>query len=219
MKTLYFEGAGWDGCKAEYNNINCRIRTAFHNNDNKMIYLELNGVHPNKYILAEAKKEKITLPTTHLYIAHAHYITDDKTTDDCNANNIKTIDYESQQKIEYTLENVKNFINKYFNCSFDNVVVLDNLAGFRVFADVKREGWGTSAMYNFGDCFDYDEELTLKRINKVNELKEHFKTLFNQKYDNTSYYIRDNKLTVCINVESKKRIEAGYKDRIFTVEV
>ncbi len=40
-KTLYFEGAGWDGCKAEYNGVNCRIRTAFHNNDGRMIYLEL----------------------------------------------------------------------------------------------------------------------------------------------------------------------------------
>lgn len=218
-KTLFFEGAGWDGCKAEYNNINCRIRTAFHNNDGKMIYIEIFGVHPNQHALKKAKTKGETLPTTHLYIDEAFYITDDNSVDDCNENRIKVIDYKEQQKIEYTLENIRDFINNNFNCSFDSVAVLDNLARFKVFADVKQDGLGTSKSYNFGDTFNYDEETTTKRIEKVKELSENFKTLFNMEYDNTSYYIKDNELTVRLNVSEKERIKAGYKDRVFTVEI
>ena len=42
MKTLYFEGAGCIG--TQVNDVeNCRIRTAFRDNDGKEIYLELGG--------------------------------------------------------------------------------------------------------------------------------------------------------------------------------
>lgn len=218
-KTLYFEGAGCNGANAEYNGLNCRIRTAFHNNDGEMIYLELNGAHPNKYQAKEAKKNKITLPSTYMYVDFAHYITDDPKIDDCNDSRIKTIDYDEMIKINYTLENIMNFVNTQFNCSFDSVVILDDLAGYRVFTDKPRKGWGTSEEFNFGDCFNYDEDLTKRRIAKVAELQEYFKEIFNQKYDNTSYYIKDSKLTVCIGVEEKKRIAAGYSEREFVVEV
>lgn len=218
-KTLYFEGAGWNGANAEYNGLNCRIRTAFNNNDGKMIYLELNGGHPLEEHIKEAKKNKITLPSTYMYVDSAHYITDDPEIDDCNDSRINTILYSEMLKIEYTLENIRDFVNTQFNCSFDNVVILDNMAGYRVFTGSKKIGWGTPAMYNFGDCFDYNEDLTKRRIAKVDELTEHFKKIFNQKYDNTSYYIKDGKLTVCINVEARKRIAAGYSEREFIVEV
>lgn len=218
-KTLFFEGAGWNGANAEYNGLNCRIRTAFHNNDGKMIYLELNGCHPNNYQSKEAKENKVTLPSTYMSVDIAHYITDDPEIDDCNSSRIKTIAYSEMMKIEYTLENIRNFVNTQFNCSFDSVVILDDLAGYRVFANSKKIDWGTSAQYNFGDCFDYDEDLTQRRIAKVDELTEHFKKIFNQKYDNTSYYIKDGQLTVCINVEESKRIAAGYSEREFIVEV
>lgn len=218
-KTLYFEGAGWSGANAEHNGLNCRIRTAFHNNDDKMIYLELNGCHPNKYHLKTAKKNKVTLSSTYMYVDFAHYITDDPEIDDSNNSRIKTITYDEMLKIDYTLDNIRCFVNTQFNCSFDSVVILDNMAGYRVFTDNPRKGWGTSEEYNFGDCFSYDEDLTKRRIAKVAELSEHFKEIFGMKYDNTSYYIKDSKLTVCINVEEKKRIAAGYPEREFVVEV
>lgn len=218
-KTLYFEGAGSTGANGDYNGLNCRIRTAFHNDKGKMIYLEVGGGHPNKYMLKEAKKEKIKLPETYMYIHFAFYITDNPEIDDCNENQIKTIDYKEMLKISYTLENIRDFINKYFNCSFDEAVILDNLAGYKVFADYTPNCYGTSKEYNFGDCFEYDKELTEKRIAKVNEMKEHFCKLFNKKYDNTSYWIEDRKLKVCINVEEEKRIAAGYPERQFVVEV
>lgn len=218
-KTLYFEGAGYNGVNAEYNGLNCRIRTAFHNNDGKMIYLELIGCHPNEYQAKEPKKNKVALPSTYMYVDSATYITDDPEIDDCNDSRIKTIAYDEMLKTEYILKNIRDFVNAQFNCSFDNVVILDDLAGYRVFTNNKKIGWGTSARYNFGDQFVYDEDLTKRRIAKVAELTEHFKEIFNQKYDNTSYYIKNGKLTVCINVEKQKRIAAGYSEREFVVEV
>lgn len=215
-KTLYFEGAGLDSCKSEYNGINCRIRTAFHDNKNRMICLELWGCHPNKAQLQKAKLHNIELPNTYLYVDHVYYITDDLTIDDCDSNRIKTIPFEEMIKIPYTLENIKSFINKHFKSNFDEVVVLDDLAGYRVFTGINSN---TSKKYNFGDCFDYDEELTEKRKKKVLELSEQFKRIFNQKYDNTSFYIENDALTVCINVPEDQRVKAGYIDRVFTVDV
>lgn len=218
-KTLYFEGAGCNGANAEYNGLNCRIRTAFYNNEGKMIYLELNGAHPLKEHIKAAKENKITLPSTYMYVDVAHYITDDSEIDDCNDSRIKTIAYEEMLKTDYTLENIRDFVNTQFNCSFDAVVILDNLAGYRVFSGKTKKAGGTSEMYNFGDCFVYDEDLTKRRIAKVAELKEHFKKVFNQRYDNTSYYIKNGQLVVCINVEERKRLDAGYPEREFVVTV
>ena len=43
-KVLYFEGAGWSGADISKRTIgNCRIRTAFINNEGRKIYLEITG--------------------------------------------------------------------------------------------------------------------------------------------------------------------------------
>ncbi len=59
-KTLYFEGAGWNSEKvnAEHNGLNCRIKTAFHNNDGEMIYLEILDCHPNEYQTKKPRKTR-----------------------------------------------------------------------------------------------------------------------------------------------------------------
>lgn len=203
-KTLYFEGAGW----AEYNGINCRIRTAFTNNDGKKIYIEfLCGHTPNKKTKTEYH---------FLHCDYCHYITNDPEIDDCNYSRLKC-ERKDTRHIEYTKENILDFINKNCNTNFENIIILDDLAGFRVHADGKHN---TPEAYNYGDNFNYNEELTIKRRAKVEELKKHFTNLFNQKYDNTSYYInKNNELEVRINVSEEKRIAAGYTNRTFTVEV
>lgn len=217
MKTLYFEGAG---CVPSNDVENCRIRTAFTNKEGKKIYLELiSGCIRTKIEYGKngrkLKNPKWITEDGYLWCDFCHYITDDPTIDDCNYNRLPC-ERNMEDNLKYTKENILDFVNKNCNADFDNIVVLDNLAGYRVFADGKHD---TFAMYNFGDEFEYDAELTEKRIAKVNELKEKFCKLFDQKYDNTSYYIKDGKLMVCINVEEKKRIKAGYTERRFSVEV
>ena len=50
MKVLYFEGAGWSGADISKATIgNCRIRTAFHLDDGRAVYLEIIGNERGKY--------------------------------------------------------------------------------------------------------------------------------------------------------------------------
>ena len=211
-KTLFFEGAG---CVPRGEVANCRIRTAFTNNDGKKVYIE--------FISCTVTKEDHKKYRRYLsynigenlgFCDYCHYITDDPKIDDCNESRLKC---ERSGTFPYTYEGILNFVNENCNASFDEIVVLDNLAGYRVHNDSGRHN--TSERYNFGDVFVYDEELTKKRIEKVAELKKHFTKIFNQRYDNTSYYIENNALTVCLGVEESKRIAAGYTDRKFIVEV
>ena len=75
-------------------------------------------------------------------------------------------------------------------------------------------------MYNYGDTFDYDAELTKKRRAKVEQMKREFEQLFNQRYDNTSYYIKNGDLVVRLNVSDDALEAANWtKGRRFIVEV
>lgn len=51
-------------------------------------------------------------------------------------------------------------------------------------------------------------------------MKKEFCKLFNQKYDNTSYYIEDGKLTVKISVSDRALKNANWnKERKFTIDL
>ena len=216
-KTLYFEGAG---CVPSNDVENCRIRTAFTNKDGKKIYIELLSGCKNTKIEYGKNGRKLKNPKWisedgYICCDFCYYITENPEIDDCNYSCLPC-ERNADLKIKYTKENILAFVNENCNADFEEVVILDSLAGFRVHADGKRN---TPEAYNYGDLFNYDAELTRKRREKVEEMKKEFCVLFNQKYDNTSYYIENNKLVVCINVEEKKRIEAGYTERKFVVEV
>ncbi len=211
-KILFFESAG---CVPAGEVANCRIRTAFTNNEGKKIYIEFTSYTVEKIDHKKWKRYlEYDIGENLGFCDYCHYITDDPSVDDCNES---CLPCERNKPFIYTYEGIKNFINENCNASFDEIVVLDNLAGYKVFNDSGKHN--TSERYNFGDTFAYDEELTKKRIEKVAELKKHFTKIFNQQYDNTSYYIENNALTVCINVAESKRIAAGYTNRKFIVEV
>ncbi len=213
-KTLYFEGAGCVPC----NDVeNCRIRTAFTNKEGKKIYIEfLSG-----YKHTRQKNGKVVSEPNYLSCDACFYITDDPEIDDCNESRLKCERNQEIEKVKYTKENILAFVNKYCNADFDEIVVLDNLAGYRVFADIENpKKRNTFAMYNFSEVFNYDAELTRKRREKVEELKKEFCALFNQKYDNTSYYIENGELVARIGVSDKVLQESGWtKGRKFVVEV
>lgn len=218
-KVLYFEGAG---CVPSNDVENCRIRTAFTNKEGKMIYIEfLSGCKVTKQEYAKngrkLKTPKYITENGYITCDSCHYITDDPEIDDCNRSRLACERNSNIEKKKYTKENILAFVNEYCNADFSEIVILDNLAGYRVFADGKRD---TPEMYNFGDTFQYDEELTHKRREKVEEMKKEFCKLFNQKYDNTSYYIEDGKLIARIGVSDKELKNAKWnKGRKFIVEL
>lgn len=222
-KTLYFEGAGCVPC----NDVeNCRIRTAFTNKEGKKIYIEfLSGYKHTKVEYGKngrkLKHPKIVSESGYLSCDSCHYITNDPQIDDCNESRLSCEHNQEIEKVKYTKENILAFVNEHCNADFDEIAVLDDLAGYRVFTDIENpKKRDTFAMYNFCDEFNYDVDLTRRRREKVEELKKDFCALFNQKYDNTSYYIENGELVARIGVSDKVLQKSGWtKGRKFVVEV
>lgn len=152
-KTLFFEGAG---CVPRGEVENCRIRTAFTNDLGKRIYLEMTGTEIGKHS-APMYKEFVNAG----FVTDCSYITDDKEENIICKRNTKVF--------EYTKSNILKFVNS-LGCSFDAVVILPNLAGYRVFKETYAKG---EVPYNYGDQFIYDAELTQTR----EEVKKHFYNL------------------------------------------
>lgn len=210
MKTLYFEGTG---CVPANDVENCRIRTAFTNKAGEKIYLEMSSgcKHTRvRYGVAgklESPKKIITTEDGYICCDFCHYITSDPKIDDVNYSRL-SCERNAELKMKYTKANILAFVNEHCNADFDEIVVLDNLAGYRVFADYTKDTVNTPLMYNYGDTFEYDAELTKKHRAKVEQMKKEFERLFNQRYDNTSYYIENGDLVVRLNV-SDDALEAA----------
>ena len=150
-KTLYFEGAG---CVPRGEVENCRIRTAFTSDKGEKIYLELNGMEVDK------RNQKRYPGIENVgFVDSCHYITDEG--DDENKHSIY---HRNAETFEYTKSNILNIVNS-LGCSFEQITILPDLAGYRVFKD----GSG----YNFGDQFQFNQELT----KRAEEIKSHFYTL------------------------------------------
>ena len=138
MKTLVFEGAGWSGAERSKETIgNCRIRTAFHLVDGRAVYLEMSC------------RDTKTNGVYNGFITDCFYITGDP--DDYNKNRVK---YLGNRLIPYTKESILAFANG-LNGDFDAIVVAPDLGGYRVFSEL--------GYFNYGDEFEYDEELITKR--------------------------------------------------------
>lgn len=154
MKTLYFEGAGLSSADISKATIgNCRIRTAFHLDDGRAIYLEIVGMGRTKHSNPKVYKWRYTG-----FVDTCHYITDDVPNDDCNKYNICMKD--SERIFEYTEASILRLVNS-LGASFDAIKVLPDLGGYRVFPEAKS-CQGPDGYY-YGDKFQYDPELAARR--------------------------------------------------------
>lgn len=132
-KTLLFEGAGCVPCGDLEN---CRIRTAFTNDEGKRIYLEISGIETGKH----------TAPiyshyTNAGHVWHCFYITDEVPNDDCNMHRIsdkngKTLEH---SHFEYCRAEILRFVNDKLHCSFEAIEIANwrTPGHYRVFGD----GW------------------------------------------------------------------------------
>lgn len=123
-KVLYFEGAGWEDADTSKATIgNCRVRTAFVNNEGRKIYLEL---------LACALRKGET--NHRAFIDFCFYIdTDSKSP--CNECQIETM--RDKRDFLYNKEDITKVINENLNCNFDTIEVLPSNSGYRVHGDYK----------------------------------------------------------------------------------
>lgn len=104
---LYFEGAGWE--KVDSNDVgNIRIRTRIKNNNNRLIYIE---------ITKSVKKG--------FYVDHCFY--DDKIEDKINNHSIGlSKQMQRSYEKEYTKKNILDLINNNLNCTFKDLIVINN---------------------------------------------------------------------------------------------
>lgn len=173
-KILYFEGAGWpeaDISKATVGN--CVIRTAFHNSEGKAIYLAVVGCAVSKH---HSDSVKLHAPYAG-FVDSCHYVTGGN-----NDENEHSLSKRGNVVFDYTHDGILKFVNS-LGCSFDSIVVLPKLAGYRVFKN--------SNSYNYGDEFRYNGELTLR----AETIHQHFYELEKaegKKYPNVSLWVDEN---------------------------
>ena len=109
--NLLFVGMGWHKAESGGNVGNCRIRTIFKNNDNKNIFVEFGSGHSFN------KSDK----KNYLNFDFCFIVEEEEKDTKYNYLNLESSTWNKQ--IEYTKENILNFVNKELNCSFSNMFV------------------------------------------------------------------------------------------------
>ncbi len=175
MRILYFEGAGWFGAdiSTATDMKNCRVRTAFSANNGHRIYLEISAHMVTKNASPLVKQFKHAG-----WVTYCYYITGD--CDDCNKNKVPGA---THKVFEYNKANVLSFVNS-LGCSFDDVVTLPDLAGYRVFKN--------SSEYNYGDKFVFNAELT-KRAEEIDKYFYELEKSEGRKYPVFSLWLDESK--------------------------
>lgn len=190
-KVLYFEGAG---CVPRGDVENCRIRTAFINDEGKRIYLEMSGMEVTKHT-------PITLKgfSNVAYVDHCHYITDERPNDDCNKHRLPC---ERKVHFEYCKEGILNFVNSELHCSFEKVVITDTFDGYRV----HKDGGG----YNLMDEFRYRPERAARARKAYEKIDMEIREKLGEKYSKISLYtLGDYAITVCCYASDKSMRDHG----------
>lgn len=214
IKVLYFEGAG---CVERGEVENCRIRTAFVNDEGNGIYLELSGFEVSHKSPERYKKysvagfvdychytEQIRIERLHSQTKQVYYDYEYKT--------IKEI--ELGLNYEYTKQGILNFVNEKLNCNFDEIKILDSFDGYRV----HKDGGG----YNFIEEFEYKPEIAAARRAKFNEVDMQIREQLCEKYSKISLNdMDDESITVRIyaSEQSMERHGMDPNKRIIRVEI
>lgn len=193
MKTLYFEGAGY---VALGDVENCRIRTAFHNNEGRAIYLELSGIERNKYT-----SEHIPYYNNRTigFVDFNYYITE--SLDDCNQSGVFDVPEGirvERKHYEYSKNGILNFVNKTLYCDFDEIKVCDSFDGYRVHKENPISYKGIDK-YNFMEDFNYNETLSNMAKDNFNRIDNEIKERFHSQRSLISY-LRHNDRSITIRI-------------------
>lgn len=123
MKTLIFEGAGWDIAESSKATDvgNCRIRTRIRNNRGRVIYLEMSSGHFDK----KAKHiPEYAIGLEYVMFIDFVYYSDAKW--DNRRCFSKAFSSLKDTHFEYNKANILKFVNDNLDCSFDNMIVCND---------------------------------------------------------------------------------------------
>lgn len=196
VKVLFFEGAG---CAERGDLENCRIRTAFRNDEGKAFYLELSGFEKHKWTSDRLK----------------HF------------QNVGTVDYcyelgEDGEKVradverqcfEYNRANILAFVNRECGCSFTDIVVVDIFYGYHV----HKNGGG----YNFMEDHDWNVEKAHAARKAFFDLDMDIRKKMGEKYSTISLAsVNEDSITVRCYASDNAMLKAGLDpdSRFITIE-
>ena len=215
-KTLTFEGAG---CVPANDMENCRVRTAFINDEGRAIYLEIiAGCRYEKYVNRRGN-EKYRKIDNAISVDFCFYITgehDDKTAknggDDCNNSKVifegKPVERSLDFHGKYTKAAILAFVNRYCHCSFTDIEVTNEFDGYRVHG---------SDHYNLMEAFPIDYDLRAKRAAAFAAVDAEYKAVCHSKHIVISHRFPDAK-TMEITCHASKESLGSYP-RTKTMEV
>lgn len=164
-KVLWFEGAG---CVERGNVENCRIRTAFTNDEGSILYLELSGMEVTKHTSDTLKNFRNVG-----FIDHCHYIRIGNGDRDGSLH-----DCERKVHFEYCKKGILEFVNEYLRCSFDEIRVTDMFYGYHVHRHPAVNGM----RYNIMEDFVFDEEKAAAARNAFNAIDMDIRSRLGERY-------------------------------------
>lgn len=197
VKVLFFEGAG---CAERGDLENCRIRTAFRNDEGKAFYLELSGFEKHKWTPDRLK----------------HF------------ENVGTVDYcyelgkdgeklradIERKNFEYNKATILDFVNKECGCSFTDIVITDMFYDYRV----HKNGGG----YNFMEDHDWNVEKAHAARQAYFDLDMKIRKQLGEKYSKISLHeIGFDSITVKCYASDKSMRDHGMDpdNRFITVQI
>lgn len=197
VKVLFFEGAG---CAERGDMENCRIRTAFRNDEGKGFYLELSGFEKHK--------------RTPDYLKHFQNVGHVDYCYELGENGEKLRADVERKNFEYSKQSILDFVNQELGCSFTEIVVVDMFYGYHV----HKKGGG----YNYMDDHDWNVEKAHAARQAYFEVDMRVRKQLGEKYSKISLHeIGFDHITVRCYASDTSMLAHGMdpKNRIITVEI
>lgn len=197
VKVLFFEGAG---CAERGDLENCRIRTAFRNDEGKAFYLELSGFEKHKW--------------TPDYLKHFENVGHIDYCYELGKDGEKLRADIERKNFEYSRQSILDFVNREMGCSFTDIVITDMFYGYRV----HKDGGG----YNFMEDHDWNVEKAHAARQAYFDLDMKIRKQLGEKYSKISLWeIGSDSITVKCYASDKSMLAHGMdpKNRFITVEI
>ena len=197
VKVLFFEGAG---CAERGDLENCRIRTAFRNDDGKAFYLEVSGFEKHKW--------------TPDYLKHFANVGHIDYCYELGKDGEKLRADIEKKNFEYSRQNILDFVNREIGCSFTDLVITDMFYGYRV----HKDGGG----YNFMEDHEWNVEKAHAARQAFFDIGMKIRKQLGEKYSKISLWeIGSDSITVKCYASDKSMLAHGMdpENRYITVEI
>lgn len=195
-KVLFFEGAG---CVPRGDVENCRIRTAFINDEGKRFYLELTGVEATKHSPKHLREQYLNIG----YVDYCYEL----------GEHGGEFSYKlDKTNFEYCKQSILDFVNVHLKCSFESIIITDMFDGYRVH--------GHRGSVNLMDDFVYRPEMAARAREAFHRVDMEVREKLGEKYSQiTLHNLGDYAISVRCYASEVKMKSAGMdpEKRIMTI--